>query len=68
LARRTIAGSRKNRQAKAFLQGVTTAAVGAVASAALILTEREIVDKAGVVIAVMSFGLLLVFKKMLSPF
>jgi len=57
----------KNRQVKAFVQGVTAAAVGAIAGAALILSERAIVDKATVVIAVMSFGLLLVFKKIPEP-
>ena len=57
----------KNRQVKAFVQGVTAAAVGAIAGAAIILSERAVVDRVTVVIAVMSFGLLLVFKKIPEP-
>jgi chromate transporter len=57
----------KNRQVKAFVQGVTAAAVGAIAGAAVILSERAVVDKATVVIAVVSFGLLLLFKKIPEP-
>jgi chromate transporter len=57
----------QNRQVKAFVQGVTAAAVGAIAGAAVILSERALVDKATIAIAVISFGLLLVFKKIPEP-
>lgn len=52
---------------KAFVQGVTPAAVGAIARAAVILSGRAVVDKATAVIAVVSFGLLLLFKKLPEP-
>jgi chromate transporter len=57
----------KNPQVKAFVQGVTAAAVGAIAGAAIILGERALVDKATIAIAVISFALLLVFKKIPEP-
>jgi chromate transporter len=57
----------KNRQVKAFVQGVTAAAVGAIAGAAVILSERAVVDKTTVVIAVGSFGILLLFKQIPEP-
>jgi len=58
----------QNRQVKAFVQGVTAAAVGAIAGAAVILSERALVDRTTVAIALVSFGLLLVFKKIPEPF
>jgi chromate transporter len=57
----------QNRQVKAFVQGVTAAAVGAIAGAAVILSKRALVDVPTVVIAVISFLLLLGFKKMPEP-
>jgi len=57
----------RNRQVKAFVQGVTAAAVGAIAGAAVILSERAVTDKATVIIAVLSFGFLLLFKKIPEP-
>jgi len=57
----------QNRQVKAFVQGVTAAAVGAIAGAAVILSKRALVDVPTVVIAVISFALLLGFKKMPEP-
>jgi chromate transporter len=57
----------KNRQVKAFVQGVTAAAVGAIAGAAVILSERAVMDKVTLTIAVISFGLLLVFEKIPQP-
>jgi chromate transporter len=57
----------KNPQVKAFVQGVTAAAVGAIAGAAVILSERALVDKTTILIAVISFGLLLVFKRIPEP-
>jgi chromate transporter len=57
----------KNRQVKAFVQGVTAAAVGAIAGAAVILSQRALVDWKTVGIAVISFGLLLAFKRIPEP-
>ncbi len=57
----------KNRQVKAFVQGVTAAAVGAIAGAAVILGGRYLVDWKTVGIAVISFGLLLAFKRIPEP-
>jgi chromate transporter len=57
----------KNRQVKTFVQGVTAAAVGAIAGAAIILSRRAVVDMPTIVIAVVSL-LLLQFKKLPEPF
>lgn len=57
----------KNRQVKAFVQGVTTAAVGAIAGAAIILSKRAVTDMPTVLIAVVSLLLLLRFKKIPEP-
>jgi chromate transporter len=48
----------KNRQVKAFVQGVTAAAVGAITGAAFILGRRSLIDLPTVTIAVLTFGLL----------
>jgi len=58
----------KNRQVKAFVQGVTAAAVGAIAGAAIILSKRAVMDLPTVLIAVVSLVLLLRFKKIPEPF
>jgi chromate transporter len=57
----------KNRQVKAFVQGVTAAAVGAIAGAAIILSKRAVMDLPTVLIAVVSLLLLLRFKKIPEP-
>lgn len=57
----------KNLQVKAFVQGVTAAAVGAIAGAAFILGRRSLIDVATVAIAVATFGLLSL-KKIPEPF
>jgi chromate transporter len=57
----------KNLQVKAFVQGVTAAAVGAIAGAAIILSRRALLDLTTVFIALISFGLLLGFKKIPEP-
>jgi chromate transporter len=57
----------QNRQVKAFVQGVTAAAVGAIAGAAVILSERALVDRTTVAIAMISFGVLLMFKQIPEP-
>jgi chromate transporter len=56
----------KNLQVKAFVQGVTAAAVGAIAGAAFILGRRSLIDLPTVSIAVLTFGLLSV-KKIPEP-
>jgi chromate transporter len=56
----------KNLQVKAFVQGVTAAAVGAIAGAAFILGRRSLIDLSTVLIAVATFGLLS-FKKIPEP-
>jgi chromate transporter len=57
----------QNHQVKAFVQGVTAAAVGAIAGAAVILSERALVDRTTVAIAMISFGMLLMFKQIPEP-
>ena len=56
----------QNPQVKAFVQGVTAAAVGAIAGAAFILGRRSLVDVPTASIAVLTFGLLS-FKKIPEP-
>jgi len=56
----------KNLQVKAFVQGVTAAAVGAIAGAAFILGRRSLIDLPTVSIAVVTFGLL-GFKRIPEP-
>ncbi len=56
----------KNLQVKAFVQGVTAAAVGAIAGAAFILGRRSLIDLPTVSIAVATFGLLS-FKRIPEP-
>lgn len=56
----------QNLQVKAFVQGVTAAAVGAIAGAAFILARRSLVDLPTVSIAVLTFALLS-FKKIPEP-
>ncbi len=57
----------QNRQVKAFVQGVTAAAVGAIAGAAVILSRRALVDVPTVLMALISFAVLLGFKKVPEP-
>jgi chromate transporter len=56
----------KNLQVKAFVQGVTAAAVGAIAGAAFILGRRSLIDLPTISIAVLTFALLS-FKKIPEP-
>ena len=56
----------KNARVKAFVQGVTAAAVGAIAGAAFILGRRSLVDLPTVLIAVAAFATLQ-FKKIPEP-
>ena len=57
----------QNRQVKAFVQGVTAAAVGAIAGAAVILSKRALVDVPTVLIAMTTFAVLLRFRKIPEP-
>jgi len=56
----------QNLQVKAFVQGVTAAAVGAIAGAAFILGKRSLVDVPTILIAVATFALLQ-FKRLPEP-
>jgi chromate transporter len=56
----------KNLQVQAFVQGVTAAAVGAIAGAAFILGKRSLIDVPTVCIAVLTFALLSI-KKIPEP-
>jgi chromate transporter len=57
----------KSRQVKAFVQGVTAAAVGAIAGAAVIISRRAVMDIPTIAIALLSLLLLLQFKKLPEP-
>ncbi len=57
----------QNPQVKAFVQGVTAAAVGAIAGAAYILARRSLVDVATVIIGVTTLAILMSTKKIPEP-
>lgn len=57
----------QNRQVKAFVQGVTAAAVGAIAGAAYILARRSLIDIPTVTIAVVTLAVLMLTKKIPEP-
>jgi chromate transporter len=57
----------RNAQVKAFVQGVTSAAVGAIAGAAIILARRALIDIPTAFIAVGTFACLLRLKKVPEP-
>ncbi len=57
----------QNSQVKAFVVGVTAAATGAIAGAALVLGKRAIVDVPTVIIAVATLGVLVKGKKIPEP-
>ena len=56
-----------NRQVKAFVQGVTAAAVGAIAGAAYILARRSLVDLPTVLIGLIALAILMLTKKIPEP-
>ena len=56
-----------NRSVKAFVDGVTSAAAGAIAGAAFVLGRRAITDVPTVLIAAATLGLLLFVKKVPEP-
>ena len=53
---------------KAFVDGVTAAAIGAIAGAVIVLGKRQITDIISVAIAVVTIIVLLRFKKIQEPF
>src|SRR6184192_3109450 len=57
----------KNRQVKAFVDGVTAAATGAIAGAAVILVRRALTDGPTILIALVTLALLLIPKKIPEP-
>ena len=57
----------RNPQVKAFVQGVTAAAVGAIAGAVVILARRSIVDWVTVAIALAVLAVLLKARKVPEP-
>jgi len=57
----------QNRQVKAFVQGVTAAAVGAIAGAAYILARRSLVDVPTMIIGITTLTVLMLTKKMPEP-
>src|SRR5205807_1871557 len=57
----------KSRQVKAFVDGVTAAATGAIAGAAVILGRRSLLDLPTILIALVTLALLLAPKKIPEP-
>jgi chromate transporter len=53
---------------KAFVDGVTAAAIGAIAGAVLVLGKRTLTDIPTVLIAISTAALLFKFKKLQEPF
>ncbi|MEW6731921.1 MAG: chromate efflux transporter, partial [Acidobacteriota bacterium] len=59
--------SAQNPKVKAFVNGVTAAATGAIAGAAFVLGKRAIIDLPTIIIAVMVMAMLLKVKKIPEP-
>ncbi|HET9309178.1 MAG TPA: chromate transporter [Candidatus Sulfotelmatobacter sp.] len=57
----------RNRQVKAFVQGVTAAAVGAIAGAAFILARRSLIDLSTVTIGIVTLVVLMLTRKIPEP-
>ena len=57
----------QNQQVKAFVQGVTAAAVGAIAGAAYILARRSLIDVTTMTIGAVSLAVLMLTKKIPEP-
>jgi chromate transporter len=53
---------------KAFVDGVTAAAIGAIAGAVFVLAKRQIIDVISLSITLLSIGVLLKFRKVLEPY
>jgi chromate transporter len=58
----------KNPSLKAFIDGVTAAAVGAIAGAVIVLAKRQFVDLPSVLIAIIAAFILIQYKKVQEPF
>lgn len=57
----------KNPAIKAFIDGVTAAAIGAIAGAVCILAKRQFTDIISIVFAIVTVAILLKFKKVQEP-
>ena len=57
----------KNRSIKAVVDGITAAAVGAIAGAVIVLAKRQFVDLPPVLITLVTVLLLIRFKKIQEP-
>ena len=53
---------------KAFVDGVTAAAIGAIAGAVIVLAKRNLTDVTTIMIALTTIALLLRFKKLREPY
>ena len=58
----------KNRSIKAVVDGITAAAVGAIAGAVIVLAKRQFTDVPSVLIALVTVLVLISFKKVQEPF
>jgi chromate transporter, chromate ion transporter (CHR) family len=58
----------KNPSLKAFIDGVTAAAIGAIAGAVIVLAKKQFVDIPSVIIAIVAAFILIQFKKVQEPF
>ncbi len=58
----------KNRSIKAVVDGITAAAVGAIAGAVIVLAKRQFTDLPSVLIALVTILILIRFKKIQEPF
>jgi len=58
----------KHPSIKAFVDGVTAAAIGAIVGAVLVLGKRQLIDVTSCIIAAITIFLLLRFKKLQEPF
>ena len=56
-----------NRRIKAFVDGVTAAAAGAIAGAAIVLARRAIVDVPAIIVAIATLAVITWMKKLPEP-
>ena len=56
-----------NRSIRAFVDGITAAACGAIAGSAFVLGRRALIDATTIAIAVVAFALMMRFKKLPEP-
>ena len=59
---------RKNRSIKAIVDGVTAAAVGAIAGAVIVFAKRQFTDMPSVLIALITMLVLIRFRRVQEPF